>query len=784
MAERSSTPLAIPLGLAAQNDLARTRAQVDVKQLKRLTKDFYRLVAVDVKGEELQAAQESFLLDLDQLVLQLSKTTRLQKVAENEVVSYETEAQAIESQQNETMEKIAGLRLKLESAELTRARRIEYDAKAKIIGKLPDRIVGAETIAKLNEDAVTLRQEQETYKGTWKIRQDAFDEIVGKLTNMSEAIAEEKNEQERRRQLDDDNQDGDADEASPGGGAPGTTLDPTAPAFEPGGGAGEKDEAMGEEDGAEGKGESGDVEMKGVELEEGQEREEKEEGEMELNYSAIMSGQGSSVYKPKKKEKGNTAQVLAPTPEQYGGPSTPQLDHAGMEQLHVPPEMSSHVLASFHTLTLIHFLQGTHDVTGAPARFTPSPYDWAFADWANEASRNGNWFMYLKELLSYHRTFQITNYPSRVETPTMPEVTLDTWSLWAAAYKKATGQALPASRVIAYIKHFRDFDGCLRLVDDRKLRVLRAYVNLGHRESTQLPALDRFTELEYLDLSCDFGCNWTPLNFANALRRVQLETPVLPLKTIALQFRQWFRDTTMAFIISLAARSPRTSSFHLEVGHSYGGSLDGGMDRFEGFSMLLRYIGTRKSTITSFTLSITSLYTRREEPAAVQAVQDVVALISNLRELRSLSVPPGNFIVPHINFQRLPHLKNIYIQLCDDPKRQQTVSTQHISELVYGVLTTSPSIENIVVLLVNHWRLEDEQSQADLLFENGAVENYVRAQLLGWLQYHPRRSREVGLEVTVRWKGLNGKESGDEVGRGYWLWALDRYKAPRTFQWW
>lgn len=107
------------------------------------------------------------MIGLDQLAEQLSRTQRLQRVTEIEVAGYVEEArvtgefssrahhktyyspppalhQIVEATSADTTRRLVDLSERLASAQQERARRIEYDAIAKTIGKLPDRDKGKE----------------------------------------------------------------------------------------------------------------------------------------------------------------------------------------------------------------------------------------------------------------------------------------------------------------------------------------------------------------------------------------------------------------------------------------------------------------------------------------------------------------------------------------------------------------------------------------------------------------------------------------------------------------
>lgn len=241
---------------------AETRAQSDTKALKKTIQNFYALLAHDATGDKLLAAHSILSIGLDQLEQQLAKSRRIDKVTAAEIQEYQQEVAALERTSEETRQKLVDLRRRLEAAQQERARRIEYDAIAKTIARLPDRQKGKETLNKLEEDIELLRQEERTYSETWQTRKLAFDGIVTSLEAMQEAIRDEKAEQERRRALDEEDDaggggsgGGGGGSGAPGGGgggpppAPGSidtgdanntpragSLDPNAKPFVPGGG--------------------------------------------------------------------------------------------------------------------------------------------------------------------------------------------------------------------------------------------------------------------------------------------------------------------------------------------------------------------------------------------------------------------------------------------------------------------------------------------------------------------------------------------------------------------
>ncbi|GAA6002915.1 uncharacterized protein JCM10292_001371 [Rhodotorula paludigena] len=261
--------------------LAETRASSDTKVLKKAIQGFYALLAEDATGDKLQAAHANFEVGLGQLEQLLDKAKRIEQVTAWEVEGYRNEVVSLEQSSGETSAKLVSLGERLVAAQQERARRIEYDAIAKTITRLPDREKGKESQDKLVADIELLRQEERTYAETWRTRKLAFDAIVTSLEAMQEAIREEKAEQERRRALDEDDSEELTDAAAPppaaaaAGEGQGAPLDPTAKPFVPGASEATTPAAAAD----------GDVAMDGVEeeerdREEGQVTDDRENGEM------------------------------------------------------------------------------------------------------------------------------------------------------------------------------------------------------------------------------------------------------------------------------------------------------------------------------------------------------------------------------------------------------------------------------------------------------------------------------------------------------------------------
>ncbi|GAA6052104.1 hypothetical protein JCM3770_006633 [Rhodotorula araucariae] len=262
--------------------LAEARASSDTKLLKKTIAVFYALLDPSSTGDKLHATHASLDVALDQLGELLGKADRIAQVTGWEIDSYRAEVGSLERTSAETSAKLGELRDKLRAAQQERARRIEYDALARVIVRLPDRQKGHEQHARLEGDIALLRAESRTYAETWQARKLAFDAIVSSLEVMQEAIRDEKAEQERLRALDED--DADAEDTPPAGAAGSAALDPTAQEFVPGAPAqGElhEDVAMGDaEVEGEGEGREEGQMTDEQEAEQGQGQGQREEGEM------------------------------------------------------------------------------------------------------------------------------------------------------------------------------------------------------------------------------------------------------------------------------------------------------------------------------------------------------------------------------------------------------------------------------------------------------------------------------------------------------------------------
>ncbi|GAA5847492.1 hypothetical protein JCM9279_000510 [Rhodotorula babjevae] len=256
--------------------LAESRVLIsDTKLLKKVVLSFHALLDPSAQGDRLFAAHASFDVALSQFAHSLARADHIAAVTASEVSSYRLEAATLARTGDDTSSALGHLGEQLRAAQQERARRIEYDARARVIQRLPDRHKGLEQQQRLESDIALLESESRTYAETWQARKVAFDAIVDGLQVMQEAIRDEKAEQERRRALDEDDADADADadavlddDAAPSAAAaaaapapaaaPALALDPRAQEFVPGApGGGDADAA------ADG---DGDVPMGDLEL--------------------------------------------------------------------------------------------------------------------------------------------------------------------------------------------------------------------------------------------------------------------------------------------------------------------------------------------------------------------------------------------------------------------------------------------------------------------------------------------------------------------------------------
>ena len=163
------------------------------------------------------AAHASFDVALSQFAHSLARADHIAAVTASEVSSYRLEAANLSTTADDTSSALGDLGDQLARAQRERARRIEYDALARVIQRLPDRHKGLECVhlslhflpssasprltplprtspparrqqQRLESDIALLESESRTYAETWQARKVAFDAIVDGLQVMQEAI--------------------------------------------------------------------------------------------------------------------------------------------------------------------------------------------------------------------------------------------------------------------------------------------------------------------------------------------------------------------------------------------------------------------------------------------------------------------------------------------------------------------------------------------------------------------------------------------------------------------
>ncbi len=124
----------------------------------------------------------------------------LQAANVREVERYDGEKRSIETTSARAADHIQNLRSELVVAQTNRANRSAYDAIALEIQRkgLKTRKTQKDNIDKLQSELSELEREKTSYNEVWQTRKKQFEEILDRLRHMQAQITSEKEEQERR----------------------------------------------------------------------------------------------------------------------------------------------------------------------------------------------------------------------------------------------------------------------------------------------------------------------------------------------------------------------------------------------------------------------------------------------------------------------------------------------------------------------------------------------------------------------------------------------------------
>ncbi|KAK6348610.1 hypothetical protein TWF718_006399 [Orbilia javanica] len=164
---------------------------------------------VDAAAEKLV---EDILLDFAPLEEALMRLQLLTAANRKEVARYEQKKMQIEQASQKARSEMVELNAQLSEAQQLKQHKLEYDVIATEITSSPGsqktRQAQYDSINRLNAEIDALERERAEYGKVWAARRGQFGAIVEALMGMQAQIQEDKEEQERREGLDEDEEDG------------------------------------------------------------------------------------------------------------------------------------------------------------------------------------------------------------------------------------------------------------------------------------------------------------------------------------------------------------------------------------------------------------------------------------------------------------------------------------------------------------------------------------------------------------------------------------------------
>lgn len=163
--------------------------------------------------EERRAWREECTLDFEAYESSIVRIQLLHKSNERERERYATEKVKIQDMAQNIRDNTAELRIQLEAAQQTKARRLQWDEMADKITRnkaLKPREDQLPLLQKLQEEIAELEQESRDYAHTWAERREQFGKIVEEGLQMLRLIRDEKEEAERKEGMEghEDGEDG------------------------------------------------------------------------------------------------------------------------------------------------------------------------------------------------------------------------------------------------------------------------------------------------------------------------------------------------------------------------------------------------------------------------------------------------------------------------------------------------------------------------------------------------------------------------------------------------
>ncbi|KAF9574886.1 THO complex subunit 7 [Mortierella alpina] len=180
--------------------IIRTRLSVNERPLRRLSTRFQKWTGYLTTGteEEAEKGLQTFMLEVSQVELSLSKSNLVTDMAERERLHYDREQQEIEDSIAKSQEELESLARELEEAKQERANKIEYDQLAVEVSKFPSRDSSRESIANLQAEILELEKEAVQQSAVMELRRKQFYTALQNLQNIRESIQHDQQEEEKR----------------------------------------------------------------------------------------------------------------------------------------------------------------------------------------------------------------------------------------------------------------------------------------------------------------------------------------------------------------------------------------------------------------------------------------------------------------------------------------------------------------------------------------------------------------------------------------------------------
>ncbi|KAF9953302.1 THO complex subunit 7 [Mortierella alpina] len=180
--------------------IIRTRLSVNERPLRRLSTRFQKWTGYLTTGteEEAEKGLQTFMLEVSQVELSLSKSNLVTDMAERERLHYDREQQEIEDSISKSQEELEILARELEEAKQERANKIEYDQLAVEVSKFPSRDSSRESIANLQAEILELEREAVQQSAVMELRRKQFYTALQNLQSIRESIQHDQQEEEKR----------------------------------------------------------------------------------------------------------------------------------------------------------------------------------------------------------------------------------------------------------------------------------------------------------------------------------------------------------------------------------------------------------------------------------------------------------------------------------------------------------------------------------------------------------------------------------------------------------